>query len=391
LDEARTIYSKIISLKNDNDYSLNYIAIFYRTNAQSRSFEELFLRKRLPYRIVGSVKFYERKEIKDALAYIRILINPRDNLSLLRIINTPPRGIGKAALEKISRFAEQRDIPLLAALEEYHKIEGISSLAARGIREFLLLRDSLKKDMKNCELHFFVEEVISKSGYWKMTEEMSEKDPQISLTKLGNLQELVNAVKEFEDRCEKQGVEPKISVFLDEVSLASEVDSMDNSSDAVTLMTAHLAKGLEFKVVFLTGMEEGLFPINSANSSAEEMEEERRLCYVGMTRAKRKLFLSWAKERKTFGKTYVNSISRFVFESEIDGKRADSFSSDREKYNPFQSSAQTLLGQKVSHPVYGVGRILNITGSGEYAKITVRFSNGSKQTFMLKYAPLEML
>ena len=276
-EEAKGIAGKVRALTARGGYGYNDIAVFYRTNAQSRSFEEVFRRNRIPYRLIGSVRFYDRKEIKDALAYLKILVNPSDTVSLLRVINTPARGIGRTALERITACARRDDIPLYDAMLACDRIPDLTPAARRGINDFLAMLDDVKSDMFACTPTLMLEKVLSKSGYWQSIESESEKDPEETLNRLGNLQELVNAVREFEDKAKKDGEPPTLHKYLEEVMLASQVDGMNEDDHAVTLITVHLAKGLEFPAAFLTGLEEGLFPINAANSSDEQMEEERRL------------------------------------------------------------------------------------------------------------------
>ncbi len=392
IDESKFVYNKIKKLTASGGHTYNDFVVFYRTNAQSRSFEETFMRMRIPYRIIGSIKFYTRKEIKDAVAYFRLLANPYDTVSLMRIINTPARGIGKTALEKIQTYASENNMPLFDALENEFQIPKLTPMARRGIKEFTILINNLKAELGETPLYVIIEKLLTKSGYWQSIEDLSEKDPEASLSKLGNLEGLVNAVKEFEDNMEKQNITPSIHKFLENVSLASEVDNLEYSDYAVTLMTVHLAKGLEFPTVFLTGLEDGLFPINASHSSNSEMEEERRLCYVGMTRAKQKLYMTWANTRKIFGKTYPNMASRFLFETELIKGKEENENEELPQTAPYVPSGPRIIpGRKVSHPVYGIGKVVNLVGTGEFSKVTVVFDNGGKQTFMLKYAPLEMV
>jgi len=226
-----------------------------------------------------------------------------------------------------------------------------------------------------------------------MTEELAEKEPQESLARLGNLQELVNAVKDFEEHCTRDGVAPTLHKYLEEVMLSSQVDKLNTDTHAITLMTVHLAKGLEFPAVFLTGLEENLFPINAANSSEDDMEEERRLAYVGMTRARQRLFLTWAGTRRIFGTTYPNLASRFIFESKVAKETATRPGEEDVQvitsYQPPPAMPRVGKGRKVMHPIHGPGRVVDQIGSGELAKVTVVFDSGVRQTFMLKYAPLQ--
>jgi len=393
MEEAKGIMEKVKFLTARAGYGYNDIAVFYRTNAQSRSFEEMFRRGRIPFRLIGSVRFYDRKEIKDTIAYLKILVNPADTVSLLRVINTPPRGIGKTALEKLMLYARAKDMPIYDAMLTEDQVPDLTPAARRGMREFIAMLDDVKSDLFTNTPTLMLEKVLSKSGYWQSIEEESQKDPQGTIDRLGNLQELVNAIKEFEDKVKKEGGAPTLHKYLEEVMLASQVDSLNTDTHAVTLMTVHLAKGLEFPAAFLTGLEEGLFPINAANSSEEHLEEERRLAYVGMTRAKDKLFLTWAGTRKIFGTTYPNMASRFIFESKTVKETAQRPGEEDvqviSSYPPPSSIPRVGKGRKVSHPVYGLGRVVDQIGTGEFAKVTVVFDSGVRQTFMLKYAPLQ--
>ncbi|MBI4802601.1 MAG: UvrD-helicase domain-containing protein [Elusimicrobia bacterium] len=392
-EEAMTILEKIKRLTARGAHTYNDIAVFYRTNAQSRSFEETFRAGRIPYRLIGSVRFYDRKEVKDALSYLKILVNPWDTVSILRVINTPARGIGKTALERVSAYALANELSLYDALLKEDRIPDLTNAARRGIKDFLNIQDAIKPDLCSTAPHLMLEKMLTKSGYWQFIEDESEKDPQAALNRLGNLQELVNAVKEFEDRAKRSDEPPTLHKYLEEVMLASQVDELNTDTYAVTLMTVHLAKGLEFPVTFLTGLEENLFPINAADTSAEELEEERRLAYVGMTRAKERLYLTWANTRKVFGVTYSNLPSRFIYESRLGvapaPRRPEEESETLTEHLPPPVTARIGRGRKVSHPVYGLGRVVNQAGAGEFAKVTVVFDSGVRQTFMLKYAPLQ--
>ncbi len=392
-DEARGIVDEIKHLTARGPLTYNDIAVFYRTNAQSRSFEEACRNKRIPYRLIGSVRFYDRKEVKDVLAYLKLLTNPADTISLLRVINLPARGVGKTALDHVTAYSRQKEMPLYDALLSCEQVPEITNTARRGIKEFLDLLEGVKADLFSATPSAMLANILEKSGYWRMTEDLAEKEPQESLARLGNLQELVNAVKEFEENCVREGVAPTMHKYLEEVMLSSQVDKLNTDTHAVTLMTVHLAKGLEFPAVFLTGLEENLFPINAGNSSAEEMEEERRLAYVGMTRARQRLFLTWAGTRRVYGTTYPCLASRFIFESKVARETAPRPGEEDVQvltsYQPPPSMPRVGKGRRIMHPVHGPGRVVDQIGSGELAKVTVVFDSGVRQTFMLKYAPLQ--
>ncbi len=392
-DEARGITDQVKQLTGRGSLTYNDIAVFYRTNAQSRSFEEACRRARIPYRLIGSVRFYDRKEVKDVLAYLKLLVNPADTISLLRVINVPARGIGKTAMDHVMAHSRQKEMPLYDALLSADQVPDITNTARRGIKEFLDLLEGVKSDLFSATPSSMLANILEKSGYWKMTEDLAEKEPQESLARLGNLQELVNAVKEFEDHCVKEGATPTLHKYLEEVMLSSQVDKLNTDTHAITLMTVHLAKGLEFPAVFLTGLEENLFPINAANSSEEDLEEERRLAYVGMTRARERLFLTWAATRRVYGTTSPNLASRFIFESKVARETAPRGGEEDVQvitsYQPPPSIPRIGRGRRIIHPVHGPGRVVDQIGAGEFAKVTVVFDSGVRQTFMLKYAPLQ--
>ena len=392
-EEARGIVDEIKRLTGRGSLTYNDIAVFYRTNAQSRSFEESCRRSRIPYRLIGSVRFYDRKEVKDVLAYLKLLTTPADTISLLRVVNLPARGVGKTALDRVLAYSRQKEMPLYDALLSAEQVPDITNTARRGIKEFLDLLEGVKADLFSGTPSLMLANILEKSGYWKMTEDMAEKEPQESLARLGNLQELVNAVKEFEEHCVKDGVAPTMHKYLEEVMLSSQVDKLNTDTHAVTLMTVHLAKGLEFPAVFLTGLEENLFPINAANSSEDDMEEERRLAYVGMTRARERLFLTWAGTRRIFGTTYPNLASRFIFESKVARETATRPGEEDVQvitsYQPPPSIPRIGKNRRIMHPIHGPGRVVDQIGAGEFAKVTVVFDSGVRQTFMLKYAPLQ--
>ncbi|MBI4052154.1 MAG: UvrD-helicase domain-containing protein, partial [Elusimicrobia bacterium] len=393
--EARWVVSQIMELV-EREASLKDMAIFYRTNAQSRSFEEALRNAQIPYRLFGSVRFYDRKEVKDVLAYARFLLNPSDSVSLSRILNVPQRGIGKTSQERIQRFAMEKGISLYEALCQEAWVEGLTSACRKGIRELLALFEKLRQNpgesgaSPSSALH----QILQQSGYFRELEEEVETDPEAA-SRLNNLQELINATKEFEDRLATSGELPTLANYLESVSLQTDIDAYDPSQSAVTLMTVHLAKGLEFPVVFLTGLEEGLFPIGAGNSSQEELEEERRLCYVGMTRAKDQLYLTYSSTRRIFGQVYSNMPSRFILEARLLPETAPpSGEVPKMEILPPNSSLvyrKISLGMRVRHPEFGVGRVLEQSGSGETLKVTVQFENGQKRKLLVRYAPLEVL
>ncbi|TPW21446.1 MAG: DNA helicase II / ATP-dependent DNA helicase PcrA [Elusimicrobia bacterium] len=403
--EARWVVRRVVELAQEK-VSYKDIAVFYRTNAQSRQFEEAFSAASLPFKVVGSVRFYERKEIKDALAYARSALNPSDSVSLDRVLNVPTRGVGKSAEDALKLFATERELTLRQAVAQSAQAPGVSPMARRGLAELDHVLNLLERDINTMTPSEAMNAVLQRTGYWSSIEAQLDTDPEAA-SRLGNLQELLNALAEFGQR--GTAAEPaRLSTFLEEVALQSGADGYDAAAPAVTFMTVHLAKGLEFPAVFVTGMEEGLFPIAAGNYSAEDLEEERRLCYVAMTRAKERLFLVHAATRRLFGRVSSNLPSRFILEARVAGRASleagdgsgDDMPPDdgaqtphRSAFEPVSPSAPPPLtrlknGMRVRHPEFGVGRVTDTSGSGEGMRVTVHFENGSSRRLLVRYAPL---
>jgi len=401
-EEARNVIKKIEALMAKNT-GLRYgdIAVFYRTNAQSRVFEEGMLRSGLPYAVVGGVRFYERKEIRDAMSYLRVIVNPRDAISFARIINSPPRGIGRVTLGKITDLAAGRGITLMDALKEAAASGLIKKTGAAGLIEAFT---SFEKDLGRVSLHELTLRLLEDAGYMiALIEDGSEE----ALNRQENIFELTSAIKDFEEIVEGA----TLADFLDHVSLISDIDSYDEEAGRVTLMTLHAAKGLEFRVVFIAGMEEGLFPHSRSMDDTDQLEEERRLCYVGMTRAKEKLYLSSARTRNIFGETRYQLASRFIDEIDRD---AISFNTVKkvikaptEVYYTTEDSqtgyeeqvwedsedaapgnGQWRVGMRVKHASFGPGVIEGKSGGRDDIKLTIRFQSGKTRKLMVKYAGL---
>jgi len=398
IDEARWVARTVHQLSEDEGAGLSEIAVFYRTNAQSRLFEEMFHRMQIPCRLVGSQRFYDRKEVKDAMSYARLLVNPHDGVSLSRILNVPARGISDATQKKLEAYAAQKGISLYDAINSSAFVPDITDSARRSMIEFAKLIDALRMEAATGEPSIVVQRALLLSGYWKMYEaklEKNDKDKDSS-DALESLQQLVNGVREYQERCAAASAEASISGWLQEVALVSPSDETAGDR-GVTLMTVHLAKGLEFPIVFVTGLEDGLFPIGSGYAEADELEEERRLCYVAMTRAEKRLFLTHAATRRMFGKMYANLPSRFLFESKLMAKTEvmrpgeDNMEFVQPETPKIVPAGRSLGGQRVRHAVYGTGKVVSQSGSGENTKITVVFDQGGRQTFMLRFAPLEIL
>ena len=379
--------------------SLSDFAIFYRTNAQSRSFEEALRRAGINYRLIGAMRFYQRQEIKDALAYARVILNPKDEVSLMRIVHAPPRGIGKTSLERIKAYANLNNLGALDSFKAAPDIDNLTPSCRRSLTELSLFLEKIQADLPSLSAGTAMARILEESGYLSWLEKECETDLEAA-SRLANVQELLNSVKEYEERRQAAGSTLTLGEYLEEISLQTDRDEISGGTESVTLMTIHLAKGLEFPVVFLTGLEEGLFPIGSNNSSPEELEEERRLCYVGMTRAKEMLYLTHASTRRVFGQTYSNIPSRFIMEARVEGaysnpqKRpqvAPSHASPVSSVPHQRMGAALRVGSRVRHPLFGTGEVLEKTGSGEAAKALIRFQNGRVAKLVLRYAPLEVI
>jgi len=390
-DEARYIIDQILRLERE-DAELRHrdFAVFYRTNAQSRVLEDEFRTARIPYTIVGSLRFYDRKEIKDILAYLRVIANPNDSVSLRRIVNTPPRGIGKATLERSEQFASERRISLFQALAHASEIPSLRAGAQQSLLEFHEYISSLVQNRGAVAASELIKEVIETSGY----SQMLEQDPTFEAhTRIENLGELISAAAEFSQASGNTSLE----AFLQNASLRTDIDEWDDERDVVTLMTLHMAKGLEFPIVFITGMEDGLFPHVNTMTTPQGLEEERRLCYVGLTRAKKRVILTSADVRHVRGMPTSHDPSPFLAEipegliEKIGIRhggylRADEYRQEMPDYEGVQFS----VGDMIEHSTFGVGRIDAVSGRGENMKVAVRFFRDDKcRDLIVKYASLK--
>lgn len=402
-EEAYYIADKIIKKVCDgNEYK--HFAVLYRTNAQSRVIEEIFMKENIPYQIVGGLRFYDRKEIKDLVAYLRVLSNPVDSISLKRIINVPKRGIGDATIQKAQDYASERGISLYEALLEMEE-SGLLGRANARISEFLNLIGMLRSLSDVQKVSEFIDTVLLKSGYIDALEKENTIEAR---TRIENLKEFISVAIDYEQKEEA----PTLASFLETVSLVSDIDQADVAANHVVLMTIHSAKGLEFPMVFLCGMEEGIFPSYRSVMSGDEnqLEEERRLCYVGITRAEQEIYLSYARARMLYGRTEYRPPSRFINElqpilrkdtknrtstasttSSIYQKEAkDHFAFDKvirqnKKIEPIKSSSTALeftVGDQVQHKKFGVGTVLHVKPGGKDLEVTVDFQNwGEKKLF----------
>jgi DNA helicase II / ATP-dependent DNA helicase PcrA len=411
-DEANFIADEIRSLQREGVSTPGDTAIFYRTNAQSRVFEEVFMRNALPYKVVGGLRFYERREVKDLLAYLRVLANVEDEISLRRIINVPKRGIGDTSLDYVNEFARNNNISFWQGLLRSNEIGSVPARAALAISEFTSMVSALAVLVEaKTKPSVIVEAALEQSGLLK--ELADSTDPQDEV-RVENLKELVAVSMEYEERpFEELGEDEEISLagFLEKVSLVADADEIPEGEDhggVVTMMTLHTAKGLEFPTVFLTGMEDGIFPHSRTLGEKDEIEEERRLAYVGLTRARQRLYISRAEYRSTWGAPNYNPPSRFLDEipEEVIEWRNEGRSSLSPSFVTRSRVATTpppratgkksvamelAVGERVSHDTFGLGTVVAVAGAGEKAEATINFGQYGEKRLLLRYAPVEKL
>jgi DNA helicase II / ATP-dependent DNA helicase PcrA len=394
-DEAAFVAEEVERLKREEGLRFEDVAVFYRTNAQSRVLEEVFVRVGTPYRVVGGVRFYERKEIKDLTAYLRVLVNPADDLSARRIINEPRRGIGAKTVEWVDLHARREGVPFLAACRQAERVPQLSPRQVSAVESFVGILDVLRTyEQEGTPLPELIEQAWTTSGYMK---ELQAERTVEALGREENLRELQSVAREFHERDPDGG----LAAFLESITLVSDQDELldDGEEDqtTVTFMTLHTAKGLEFPVVFVVGLEDGVFPHVRSLGDSEELEEERRLCYVGITRAQRRLYLCHASHRTLWGGMSYNPPSRFLAEVPdrlVDarggagdgGATAASRVRDREVLE-FEG-VEFRVGDRVRHARFGAGRILEVGGEGESAEALVDFDDIGKKKLLLLYAPL---
>lgn len=416
-DEARFVIEQLQNLQRTENKKLGDMAILYRTNTQSRIFEEMLIKSGISYNMVGGLKFYERKEIKDIIAYLRVIFNPADSLNLLRIINVPKRGIGDASLAKIQAYAAANNVSLFEAVSNAAAIDGLSSRFVSKLDDLAGIIFELMNLANEAPVEDLIDRVLRDTGYLEELE--NERTPQAQ-SRIDNLHELISVAQEFAASEEENNLEN----FLAHVALVSDIDDTELGEDAITLMTLHSSKGLEFPVVFLVGMEEGLFPHARTLMDETEIEEERRLCYVGITRAKEKLFLSSTKMRTIYGNTVTYPPSRFL--QEIPArlvktiKRQERFSALEnfkqvsEKYSARpQKPASTFnphsfmpqkpaaaaggtgtrfnTGDRVSHSKWGEGMVVSVKDSPDGQEVKVAFAGAGVRSLLTKYAVLKKL
>ena len=372
--EANFVAREIILLQKREGLNFGDFAVFYRTHAQSRALEEAMIKNGIPYRIIGGIKFYQRKEIKDILAYLRFILNQYDGISLKRIINTPRRGIGDATLSKIVEYANVNGISYLDSMKHLIERGELGKKASKEVERFINLIEELIAFSKLHSIEDLIIEVLDRTGYIK---ELAELQTATAQMRIENVEELISVAKEFS----KQSEDATLESFLNYISLMSDIDTLEEENSSVVLMTLHSAKGLEFPVVFMTGMEEGVFPHSLSMGEREELEEERRLCYVGMTRAKRYLYLTSAEIRTLYGHTNSNELSRFVKEI------------PEEYIEPVTKVEVTFeRGERVWHSRWGEGIVQEVRPleDGE-TELVVVFNEIGKKHLLAKYAGLEKL
>ena len=443
-DEGRFIAEQINHLKTQEYFKYSDFTVLYRMNSQSRAIEEILRRESIPYKIVGGLKFYERKEIKDIISYLRLIYNPADNISLKRVINEPKRGIGKTSVESVAEISEKTGISMFEIIKNAEQY-GLNRLKANSI-EFVNLIEEMRRKIEELSIEEMIKQTLNKSGYVKALEEENTTEAE---SRIQNLEEFLTVAIEFEE----QEADNSLADFLEGITLSSDIDGMEESEDSVTLMTLHNAKGLEFNTVFLVGMEEGIFPGYKTIGEPQQLEEERRLFYVGITRAKQFLYLTCAKRRTIFGSTSYNAISRFVneipkdllngYEEAFEEKEeefndsgyrweygtsskvktyklnedgtsyqkqavaasgiknagtgfqfrtAESFlSTIQKKANAGVNISQYEQGQRVYHKKFGEGTINKIEAEGEDYKLEINFDKVGSKRLMAKFSGLEII
>lgn len=424
VDEGDFVASEIKKISTEQNKKYKDFAILYRTNAQSRVFEECFMKRDIPYRIIGGLKFYDRKEIKDIMAYLKFINNPDDEISLKRIVNVPKRNIGDTTVGKLQEFANSIEDTLYNVMVDVESIPGLTARNINSIVKFIELIDDFIIMKERMPVSMLIEYILDKSGYLK--ELINSKNPEDE-SRVENLKELVSAAVEFE----KGSEEKTLSAFLEKTTLVSDIDNFNQEADTVVLMTVHSAKGLEFPVVFMVGMENGVFPGNASFNDPKEMEESRRLCYVGITRAKEILYMTSAEVRRVFGRTMSFATSDFLNEvpkelkeyvgmkkpsntavhtSAINHGYSNNPHSLRTAYSEAAMEAsmnkidkilggesekltekEAVMGRKVKHPKFGIGTIVKTVKENNDIKLTIAFDSMGIKQLLLSIAPLELL
>ncbi|MEA4825584.1 MAG: DNA helicase PcrA [Clostridium sp.] len=433
MDEVNFVANEIKRLMESENRKFKDFAILYRTNAQSRIFEDILMRRDIPYRIIGGLKFYDRKEIKDITAYLKFINNLQDDISLKRIINVPKRAIGATTVAKIQEYANYMDECMYSVLLDIENIPGLSKRTISSINKFTSLINSFNRTKDKVSVSTLIEEILESTGYLKELKDSKEIE---DISRIENIKELVSAAVEFENMSEDKS----LSAFLEKITLVSDIDNYDEDTDTIVMMTMHSAKGLEFPVVFMAGMENGIFPGVQSLENFAEMEESRRLCYVGITRAKEKLYMTSASTRRVFGRTvsyaeseFINEIAPNLKEVVSERKMAGNFSSNNssmygnsstsshgissfgirkaekainsilssQSYNTSVKESlnekvkvdinEVSAGRKVKHDKFGVGTIVSVSKTDNDIKVTIAFDNMGIKQLMFNMAPLKLI
>jgi len=397
--EAMAVAKRIKELVEQRVAEYGDIAIFYRTNAQSREFETRFLREQIDYQVVGGINFYQRKEIKDVLAYLKVLANPMDNESLLRIINFPKRGIGATTVARLIEFGAEKGISLYQALQHLDEITSLPSVSHKSLKSFYQLMEESQKEAQSIPINKLIKELVEKLDLLEIykDEEMVKGE-----TRADNVKELIASTDEFvENYLNNTGKEPGLAEYLQDISLLADIDRTSSTNNVVSLMTMHNAKGLEFPYVFIVGAEEGLIPHSNSIDTLSEIEEERRLFYVAMTRTIKELTISYANSRRIYNSLMPALPSRFI--GEMDSKWFERITFDEQtlentsfyahtnkktQYNWNTYHKKFRVGQCVSHPEFGKGIILSVKNEGELTKLTISFDNGNLKKIVADYVEL---
>lgn len=405
-EEAYFVAKEIRKLLYEG-YKASDMAILYRTNVQSRSFEEVFMSEKLTYKIVGGLKFYDRKEVKDIIAYLKLIHNPNDNIAFKRIINTPKRGIGAATVEKLENYASSNDESIYSALYSIDEVPGLAKRAINSLKGFMDIISNLMAKSETMGVKDLVEDIIDSTDY---VEDLKKDDTIESQTRIDNIMDFVSVALNFEEHNSDGDLEE----FLANISLLSDVDKTLDTDNMITMMTVHSAKGLEFPIVFLVGMEEGLFPISRAFDNEKDMEEERRLCYVAITRAESKLYISNAKLRTIYGRTNTTMPSSFLKEmgdsieyteeapkvydtpgSAILDKHASSMdfriNAKKPKVKLGNEDLELQAGTKVKHKKWGLGMVVSVKRLDEDNELVIAFDGQGLKKLRQSYAPIEIV
>ncbi|WP_268912651.1 DNA helicase PcrA [Lentilactobacillus sp. SPB1-3] len=412
-DEARYVVSNIQKEVNGNNQSYGDIAILYRTNAQSRVMEETLLKSNIPYTMVGGHKFYDRKEIRDVLAYLTLIANPNDSMSFERIVNEPKRGIGATSVEKLRRFANDHSWSLLEAALNVDLANEIAARTKNSLFQFADTMDKIAKDAKESSVSDITQAILDKTGYMDVLKSSKTLEAQ---SRVENLEEFMSVTKRYDDENQEAAGIDNLVDFLSDLALVSDQDSVEEESSEVTLMTLHAAKGLEFPVVFIMGMEEGLFPLGRAAADEDDLQEERRLAYVGITRAKRKLYITNAYSRTLYGRRQNNPQSRFIEEITPELLRPENVGNDNQALKtpfdrrtdrafatPYHRPDQTVekpkgsgadkkswnVGDKVSHKAWGIGTVVKVSGTGEDMELDIAFDSQGIKRLLAAFAPIQ--